>query len=65
MTVAEHADRPGDFTQTVYFTSEEEARAFEREHPAESDPLLAEVFGLMSELRYHDLRSPWLQSPDM
>jgi hypothetical protein len=22
MTVAEHADRPGDFTQTVYFTSQ-------------------------------------------
>jgi hypothetical protein len=28
MTVAEHADRRGDFTQTVYFTSQEEARWF-------------------------------------
>ncbi|HEX6677960.1 MAG TPA: hypothetical protein VF486_23460 [Actinomycetes bacterium] len=64
MTVAEHADRPGDFTQTVYFTSEQEARAFEQEHPAQSDPALAEIFSLQSELRYHDLRNPWLQSPD-
>jgi hypothetical protein len=65
MTVAEHADRPGDFTQTVYFTSEEEARRFEREHPAESDPASAEIFRLLSDLRYHDLRQPWLDSPDM
>jgi hypothetical protein len=65
MTVAEHADRPGDFTQAVYFTSEEEARRFEREHPADTDPSFAEIFGLMSELRYYDLRSPWLDSPDM
>jgi hypothetical protein len=63
MTVAEHADRPGDFTQTVYFTSEEEARRFEREHPAESDAAFAEVFSLLSDLRYYDLRSPRLESP--
>jgi hypothetical protein len=60
MTVAEHADRPGDFTQTVYFTSEEEARRFERERPAESEP---EILGLMRDLRYFDLREPWLDSP--
>ena len=60
MTVAEHADRPGDFTQTVYFTSEEEARRFERERPAESEP---EILGLMSDLHYFDLRDPWLDSP--
>jgi hypothetical protein len=60
MTVAEHADRPGDFTQTVYFTSEEEARRFERERPAESEP---ELLGLMSDLQYFDLRDPWLDSP--
>ena len=65
MTMAEHADREGDFTQTVYFTSEEEARAFERQHPAESDPAFAEIYGLVSEQRYHDLRSPWLDSPDV
>jgi hypothetical protein len=59
-TVAEHADRPGDFTQTVYFTSEEEARRFERERPAESEP---ELLGLMSDLQYFDLRVPWLDGP--
>jgi hypothetical protein len=64
MTVAEHADRPGDFTQTVYFTSEEEARRFERERPAESDPDWAEAFRLMTDLRYFDLRRPRLDSPE-
>jgi len=63
MTVAEHADRPGDFTQTVYFTSEEEARRFEREQPAESGPDFAEFSSLMTDLRYFDLREPWLDSP--
>jgi len=63
MTVAEHADWAGDFTQTVYFTSEEDARRGEREHPAESEPGMAEVFSLMSDLRYFDLRRPWLDSP--
>ena len=63
MTVAEHADRPGDFTQTVYFTSEQDARRFEREHPAASEPGMAEVFSLMRDLRYFDLREPWLDSP--
>ena len=63
MTVAEHADRPGDFTQTVYFTSEEDARRFERERPAEADPDMAEVFSLMGDLRYFDLREPRLDSP--
>ncbi|HEV8651613.1 MAG TPA: hypothetical protein VG276_20020 [Actinomycetes bacterium] len=60
MTVAEHADRPGDFTQTVYFTSEEDARRSERERPAESEP---EIFSLMADLRYFDVREPWLDSP--
>jgi hypothetical protein len=54
MTVAEHADRAGDFTQTVYFTR------FERKRPAESEP---EIFSLMSDLQYFDLRDPWLDSP--
>jgi hypothetical protein len=63
MTVAEHADRPGDFTQTVYFTSEEDARRAERERPADSDPGMAEAFGLMSDLRYFDLREPRLDGP--
>ena len=63
MTVAEHADRAGDFTQTIYFTSEPDARRYEREHPAESDPDFAEAFSLLSDLRYFDLRDPWLDSP--
>jgi len=63
MSVAEHADHPGDFTQVVYFTSEDDARHWEREHPAQSDPGLAEVFDLMTDLRYYDLRHPWLEGP--
>jgi hypothetical protein len=47
MTVAEHADRPGDFTETVYFTSEEHTRRFEREQPVEFDPSFAELSSLM------------------
>jgi hypothetical protein len=62
MTVVEHADRPGDFTNAVYFTSEEEARRWERETPAELDPRAAEMFRLMTDLRYFDLRDPWLDS---
>jgi hypothetical protein len=62
MTVAEHADRPGDFTQTVYFSSEEEARRWERDNPPESNEALVEAFSLMSDLRYFDLREPRLVS---
>jgi hypothetical protein len=62
MTVSEHADRPGDFTQAVYFTSEEDARRAERERSAESDPGMREVLSLMTDLRYFDLRDPWLDS---
>ena len=56
MTVAEHADRRGDFTQTVYFTSQQEARWFGREQPVEFDPSFAEFSSLMTEVRYFDLR---------
>jgi hypothetical protein len=63
MTVAEHADRPGDFTQTVYFTSEQDARRFERDRPAESDLGMRQILSLMTDLRYFDLRDPWLHSP--
>jgi hypothetical protein len=62
MTFVEHADRKGDFTQTVYFTSEEEARSWERENPPESNPQFLEAFDLMSDLRYFDLRDPRLES---
>ena len=63
MTVAEHADRRGDFTQTVYFTSQQEARWFGREQPVEFDPSFAEFSSLMTEVRYFDLRDPRLDSP--
>lgn len=62
MTVAEHSDREGDFTQTVYFTSEEEARRRERENPAASNPRMVEMLSLMRDLRYFDLRDPRLES---
>jgi hypothetical protein len=52
----------GDFTQTVYFTSEAEARAGE----AKSTPQLQHFFerwqGLIEQVRYLDLREPWLAS---
>ena len=63
MTVAEHADRRGDFTQTVYFTSQQEARWFGREQPVEFDPSFAEFSSLMTDVRYFDLRNPRLDSP--
>ena len=64
MTVAEHADRPGDFTQIVYFTSEQDARRFEQEPPAEGDePVLEQLRSLMTDSRSFDLRDPQLLSP--
>jgi hypothetical protein len=67
MTVAEHADRPGDFTQILYFTSEQDARRFAQEPPAEADePALKELQDLRSLLtnsRCFDLRDPQLLSP--
>jgi len=64
MTVAEHADRPGDFTQVVYFTSEQDARRFDHEPEAEADEsALKELRGLMTDLRSFDLRDPQMLSP--
>ncbi len=65
MTVAEHADRPGDFTQIVYFTSEQDARRFEQESLAEAEePALKELRDLMTgSPRSFDLRDPQLLSP--
>jgi hypothetical protein len=65
MTVAEHADRPGDFTQIVYFTSEQDAQRFEPAPPAEADEPVQEERRrrLMTELRCFDLRDPQLLSP--
>jgi hypothetical protein len=64
MTVAKHADRPGDFTQIAYFTSEQDARQFEPEPPVEAEELAQEERRrLMTNLRCFDLRDPQLLSP--
>jgi len=61
-TMAWHGD--GGFTETVYFTSEEDARRGERsEPPPQVRHLLDEWTSLASDLRYLDLREPWLISP--
>jgi hypothetical protein len=64
MTVAEHADWPGDFTKTVYFTSEQDARRFAQEPPAAADePVLERLRTLLTTSRRFDLRDPQLLSP--
>ena len=64
MTVAEHADRPGDFTQIVYFTSEQDARRAAPEPLVAADePLLEGLPSLMTNARTFDLRDPQMLSP--
>jgi hypothetical protein len=64
VTVIEHTDRPGDFTQIVYFTSEQDARRFDPVAPAEADePAQEERRRLVRNLRCFDLRDPQLFSP--
>ncbi len=64
VTVAEHADWSGDFTQIVYFTSEQDARRFAQEPPAEAEePALEQLRGLLTTSRRFDLRDPQLLSP--
>lgn len=64
MTVAEHADRPGDFTQIVYFTSEQDAWRYQPEPPVEADQTAQEERrSRMTDLRSFDLRDPQLLSP--
>jgi hypothetical protein len=64
VTVAEHADRPGDFTQILYFTSEQAAQRFAPEPQADADePAQQERRGLMTNLRSFDLREPQMLVP--
>jgi hypothetical protein len=50
----------GDFTQTIYFTSEAAAREGEKqEMPADVQAQMAESMGDMSGITFHDLRDPW------
>jgi hypothetical protein len=61
MTVAEHADRPGDYTQ---MTSEQDARRLSPEPPAVADePVLERLPSLMTNARCFDLRDPQMLSP--
>ena len=64
VTLAEHADWPGDFTQILYFTSEQDARRFAPEPPPQTDePAQQERRALMTNLRAFDLREPQLLVP--
>ena len=64
MTVAEHADRPGDVTLILYCTSEQDARRFAQGPPAEAhEPVLVRLRSLMTNSRCFDLRDPQLLSP--
>jgi hypothetical protein len=64
VTVTERADRPGDFTQIVYFTSEQDARRFAQEPPAAADePVLEQLPSLVANSRCFDLRDPQMLSP--
>ena len=61
-TVALHGD--GAFVQTVYFTSEEEARAHENMAPPPEMVQAMQVDQeLMDDVTYLDLHHPWLVSP--
>ncbi|HYP46541.1 MAG TPA: hypothetical protein VEQ66_15250 [Propionibacteriaceae bacterium] len=54
----------GDYTQVVYFTSEEAARkAEEPAAPAELIPVMQEMMTITGRPDYYDLKEPWLTSP--
>ncbi|MCA1853904.1 MAG: hypothetical protein LC647_16380, partial [Beggiatoa sp.] len=59
-TVAWHGD--GGFTETLYFTSEEGSRESE-ELPAGAGDELDEWRSFVEDVRYINLRDPWLWSP--
>ena len=58
--VARYGD--GEFTQAVYFTQEAAAREGERQEEFQQR-YAEDMAPLMSDLRYHDLKQPWLYSP--
>lgn len=59
-----HDGEDGAFTQVAYFTSEHAARAAEQqEPPADVAEMLREEMSLVQDMRYIDLRDPWLTSP--
>ena len=59
-TIALHGD--GAFVETVYFTSEDEARQRESiQPPDEMAAVMSEE--LMDDITFLDLHQPWLMSP--
>lgn len=59
-----HDGEDGAFTQVAYFTSEQEARAAEQQDPPEDvAEMLSEEASIVQDMRYIDLRDPWLASP--
>ena len=63
ITVAEHADPPGDYTQIGYFTSEQDARRPSPEPPGADEPVLERAPSVMTNGRCFDLRDPQMLSP--
>jgi hypothetical protein len=56
-------DDAGFFTETVAFTSEQEARAAEQQElPADAARLLDEEMSLLDDVQYLDLHHPWFTS---
>jgi hypothetical protein len=56
-------DGTGFLTETIAFTSEQEARAAEQQElPADAARLLEEEMSLLDDVRYLDLREPWFTS---
>ena len=50
----------GDFTQTIYFTSEAAAREGEKqEMPEDVQREMQQAMGDMGDITYLDLRDPW------
>jgi hypothetical protein len=61
---AAHDGENGAFTNVFYFTSEQEARAGEQgEIPAGAAEELQQSMELAQDVRFYDLRDPWLHSP--
>jgi hypothetical protein len=52
----------GDFTQTVYFTSEAAAREGEAKQTQELQRFMERWQTMVEDVRFLDLREPWLQS---
>jgi hypothetical protein len=52
-----------EFTEFIYFTSEEEARVGEKSEPSSEMGSEEDWMGIMEDLKYIDLRKPFFSSP--